>query len=59
VGISRWDKTYIFPAEYDIFLDYSPTEYDTGAGQSGYVNISVEHVKEPIPSFVDSSHIII
>lgn len=59
VGISQWDRTFIFPAEYDIFLDYSPSEYYPDTDQTGYVNINVEHIMEPIPDFIDRKHTIV
>ena len=54
VGISKTGRKYVFPAEYDIFIDVSPHKYDDGSDElpvaSGNVIFKVTHLtSNPTP----------
>lgn len=55
VGRSYTDRKYVFPAEYDIFIDVSPWTYNTGSDESptdnGYVEFRATHLTtNPTPA---------
>ena len=55
VGKSNTGRKYVFPAEYDVFIDVSPYAYNSGSDESpttsGNVQFKVTHLAtNPTPA---------
>jgi hypothetical protein len=53
--LSQFGRKYVFPAEYDIFLDFAPVKYNTNSDEqptsNGYLEFSTYHtMTNPAPS---------
>jgi hypothetical protein len=53
--LSQFGRKYVFPAEYDIFIDFAPVKYNRNSDEqptsNGYLEISTYHtMTNPAPS---------
>lgn len=55
VAISQYGRKYVFPAEYDVYIDFAPQKYnannDEEETENGYFEFKVYHSKtNPAPA---------